>query len=146
MKDFWKSGPQDSVHINRWLTDNCFGDYYTRTGLSMREREMVTFCFLSAQGGSEPQLTSHAKANLRIGNDEDFLIAVISQNVPFIGYPRSLNALRCLREAVNEREGADDDGSEDDSSGTGDSKNNSLDNGDSVNDGSGTRDSAAMGF
>lgn len=34
MKDFWKSGPEESKHINYWLADNCFGDYYTRTGLS----------------------------------------------------------------------------------------------------------------
>lgn len=34
MKDFWKSGPEESRHINTWLTDNCFDDYYTRTGLT----------------------------------------------------------------------------------------------------------------
>ena len=51
MKDFWRSGPEDSRHINRWLTDNCFGDWYTRGGLDLRRREMLTFCFLAAQGG-----------------------------------------------------------------------------------------------
>lgn len=45
MREFWKSGPEDSRHINKWLTDNCFGDYYTRTGLDYRQREMITFCF-----------------------------------------------------------------------------------------------------
>lgn len=29
-----------------------------------------------------------------------FLIDIISVNVPFIGYPRSLNALRCVNEAA----------------------------------------------
>ena len=33
MRDFWQSGPEESKHINYWLADNCFGDYYTRTGL-----------------------------------------------------------------------------------------------------------------
>ena len=69
MKEFWKNGPEESAHINRWLADNCFGDYYTRNGLDYRRREMITFCFLAAQGGCEPQLTSHAAANMRIGND-----------------------------------------------------------------------------
>ena len=100
MKDFWKSGPEESRHINRWLAANCFGDYYTRTGLDLGQREMITFCFLAAQGGCEPQLISHAAANIRIGNDKGFLIKVISQCLPFIGYPRSLNALRCLNEAA----------------------------------------------
>ena len=40
MKDAWKNG-----HINRWLAANCFGDYYTRTGLDLAQREMITFCF-----------------------------------------------------------------------------------------------------
>ena len=74
MRDFWKGG-----HINRWLAANCFGDYYTRTGLDLKQREMITFCFLAAQGGCEPQLTSHASGNMRLGNDKAFLIRVISQ-------------------------------------------------------------------
>lgn len=100
MKDFWKSGPEETRHINRWLAANCFGDYYTRTGLDHKQREMITFCFLAAQGGCEPQLTSHAGANMRIGNDKAFLIKVISQCLPYIGYPRTLNALECIRKAA----------------------------------------------
>mgnify|MGYP000165735691 CR=1 FL=1 len=100
MRGFAQSGPEESRHINRWLAENCFGDYYTRTGLDYRQREMITFCFLAAQGGCEPQLTSHAAANMKIGNDKEFLIKIISENIPFIGYPRSLNALRCVNAAA----------------------------------------------
>lgn len=100
MKDFWCSGPEESRHINLWLAANCFGDYYTRGGLDYKQREMITFCFLAAQGGCEPQLTSHAAANMKIGNDKEFLIKIISQCLPYIGYPRSLNALRCVNEAA----------------------------------------------
>ena len=99
MRDFWKSGSEESRHINLWLADNCFGDYYTRKGLDYRQREMITFCYLSAQGGCEPQLTAHALANMKVGNDKNFLIKIISQCLPFIGYPRSLNALKCVNDA-----------------------------------------------
>ena len=95
MKEAWKNG-----HINRWLAANCFGDYYTRTGLSYAQREMITFCFLAAQGGCEPQLTSHAGGNMKVGNDKDFLIRVVSQCLPYIGYPRSLNAIACVNKAA----------------------------------------------
>ena len=105
MREFWHSGPEESRHINYWLAANCFGDYYTRKGLDYRQREMITFCFLSAQGGCEPQLISHAGANMRIGNDKAFLIKIVSQCLPYIGYPRSLNALRCINEAVKNLEG-----------------------------------------
>ena len=102
MKGFWKSGAEEIKHINKWLTDNCFGDYYTRKGLDYEQREMITFCFLSAQGGCEPQLTAHAAANMRIGNDKAFLIKVVSQCLPYIGYPRSLNDLKCVNEAAEQ--------------------------------------------
>lgn len=95
MKEAWKNG-----HINRWLAENCFGDYYTRKGLTLVQREMITFCFLMAQGGCEPQLTAHSKGNINLGNDKDFLIKVVSQCLPYIGYPRSLNAIACINKAA----------------------------------------------
>lgn len=102
MRGFADRGPAESRHINRWLAANCFGDYYTRGGLDLRQRELITFCFLAAQGGCEPQLVSHAAGNLRMGNDKAFLIDVVSQCLPYIGYPRSLNALRCVNEAADQ--------------------------------------------
>lgn len=98
MKEAWKAG-----HINRWLAANCFGDYYTRTGLNLAQREIITFCFLAAQGGCEPQLTAHAAGNMNLGNDKEFLIRVVSQCLLYIGYPRSLNAIACINKAAETR-------------------------------------------
>ena len=100
-------GPEESRHINRWLAGNCFGDYYTRKGLDNRQREMITFCFIAAQGGCEPQLAGHTAGNLGVGNDKQFLINVISQCMPYIGYPRTLNALRVINEVCKEVENHD---------------------------------------
>lgn len=100
-------GPEESRHINRWLAGNCFGDYYTRKGLDNRQREMITFCFIAAQGGCEPQLAGHTAGNLGVGNDKQFLINVISQCMPYIGYPRTLNALRVINEVCKEAENHD---------------------------------------
>ena len=99
LRNSWEHGPEEKRHINSWLASNCFGDYYTRTGLSLPQREMITFCFLAAQGGCEPQLTAHARANMTVGNDRLFLIQVVSRCLPYIGYPRSLNALNCIENA-----------------------------------------------
>lgn len=100
MRDFWRSGPEDSRIINRFLAENCFGDYYTRGGLDLKQREMITFCLLAAQGGCEPQLKSHAAANMRMGNDKGYLISILVQCLPYIGDPRTLNALACVRAAA----------------------------------------------
>lgn len=97
MKEAWKTN-----HISRWLASNCFGDYYTRKGLDLSERELITFCFLMAQGGCEPQLTAHAKGNMNIGNDKDFLMKIVSQCLPYIGYPCILNAISCINKAVEQ--------------------------------------------
>jgi 4-carboxymuconolactone decarboxylase len=101
MRDFWKNGDSAYPHINRWLAANCFGDWYTRGGLDLRQREMVTFCYIAAQGGCDTQLRAHASGNLQLGNDRKFMLKVISSNVPFIGYPRTLNAISALEAAAS---------------------------------------------
>lgn len=94
------SGPACRRSVNRWLADNCFGDYYTRTGLNDQEREMITFCFLLAQGGCENQLRGHTAGNFSVGNDKDKLYSVVEQCMPYIGYPRSLNAMNIIDEVA----------------------------------------------
>lgn len=95
MLEAWKAGT-----VNRWLAANCFGDYYTRGGLDLKARELITFCFLAAQGGCEPQLVAHSQGNMNLGNDKDFLLRVVLQILPYIGYPRSLNAITCVNKAA----------------------------------------------
>lgn len=101
MRGYKDRGAADYPHIAQWLVKNCFGDWYTRGGLTIAEREMCTFCYIAAQGGCEPQLLAHATANVQCGNDRDFLIKVVSNNVPFIGYPRSLNAMTIVEKATS---------------------------------------------
>ena len=93
-------GPDARRNVNRWLADNCFGDYYTRTGLNDQEREMITFCFLLAQGGCENQLRGHTRGNLGVGNDKARLYSFVEQCMPYIGYPRTLNAMNIIDEVT----------------------------------------------
>lgn len=97
-------GPKLRRNINRWLADNCFGDYYTRTGLNDPEREMITFCFILAQGGCENQLRGHTAGNFGVGNDKEKLYGVVEQCMPYIGYPRSLNAMNIIDEVAEKLE------------------------------------------
>lgn len=105
MKDLKSQGDKETNPINRALVGNCFGDYYTRKGLDARLRELMTFCYLYSQGGCESQLQSHTAANLRNGNSRAFLIAVLIRNIPFMGYPRTLNALRIVNEQAEKLNG-----------------------------------------
>ena len=53
------------------------------------------------QGSCNPQLRGHAAGNLGVGNSYEVLVRVISSNLPFIGYPRTLNALAALDAAAS---------------------------------------------
>lgn len=92
----YASAPPDEAHIQRHLSANCFGDHLTRTGLDVSTRELLTFSMLVSLGGCEPQVRGHVAANLQVGNDRARLIDVLTQLLPFIGYPRTLNGLRVV--------------------------------------------------
>lgn len=99
MKEVWKDS-----HINKWLEENLFGDKYPGNRLPLAKRELLTFCFLYSQGGCDMQVVAHAKGNMKLGNDKELLMRVISQSLPYIGYPRCLNAVNCVNEAERQME------------------------------------------
>jgi 4-carboxymuconolactone decarboxylase len=96
----YASAPDDQLHIQRYLSAHCFGDHYTRTGIDLPTRELLTFGMLVSLGGCEAQVEGHVAANLNVGNDRVRLIDVLTQLLPFIGYPRALNALRLVDEVT----------------------------------------------
>lgn len=98
-----KNAPDNQKHIQRYLSANCFGDYQTRSGLNVKIRELITFSILVSLGGCESQVKSHIQGNVNVGNNKDTLLAVVTQLLPFIGYPRTLNAIACLNEVIPEK-------------------------------------------
>jgi 4-carboxymuconolactone decarboxylase len=94
------AAPEDEQHIYHFLAANCFGDHVSRSGIDLPTRELLTFSMLVSLGGCDPQAKGHVAANLRVGNNRTKLIDVVTQLLPFIGYPRALNALRVIDEAA----------------------------------------------
>ena len=98
----YAEAPANQIHIQQYLSANCFGDYVTRTGLDIKTRELLTFSMLLALGGCEPQLKGHIQGNVNVGNDKQTLLSIVTQLLPYVGYPRALNALRCINEVLPE--------------------------------------------
>ena len=98
----YKQSPENQLHIQRYLSTNCFGDYYTRNGLDIKTRELLTYSMLISMGGTESQVKGHIAGNVKVGNDKKILLSVTTQLLPYIGYPRTLNALKCLNEVIPE--------------------------------------------
>ena len=90
--------PEDQKHFNTFLEGFCFGDFYTRDGLNDQQRELITFTFIATLGGCENQLRGHTQGNLTVGNDKEKLISAITVMMPYIGFPRTLNALAIVNE------------------------------------------------
>jgi 4-carboxymuconolactone decarboxylase len=100
LDQLYARAPRDQLHVQELLTAHCFGDHVARAGLDLGTRELLTLSMLAALGGCEPQLAGHVAANLAVGNDRRVLVGTITQLLPFIGYPRALNALRVIDEGT----------------------------------------------
>ena len=80
---------------------NCFGDYYTRTGLDLKQRGNDYLLLPGRSGRLRAPADRPCQGKPDLGNDKDFLKKVVSQCLPYIGYPRSLNAFPALTKRRN---------------------------------------------
>jgi 4-carboxymuconolactone decarboxylase len=94
----------DEAQFQRFLSANCFGDYVARSGIDLQSRELLTFSMLVSLGGADTQVRGHVAGNLNVGNDRATLLAVLTQILPFIGYPRTLNGLAAVNEIAPAQE------------------------------------------
>ena len=96
-----ESAPANEKHIQDYLSAYCFGDFYTRGIYDLKQREVIVFAVLSSMG-TEPQLQAHVGGNVAVVNKKDLLIDALTQILPYIGFPRFLNALRILNTVIPE--------------------------------------------
>lgn len=84
--------------VERFLTEYCFGDMYTRGGLDLKTRELLGYCVLTTLG-ADSQLRSHFQGNLNAGNSKETVVAAVIQCLPYIGFPPAIKALKIIKEA-----------------------------------------------
>jgi 4-carboxymuconolactone decarboxylase len=95
-----KNAPANQKHMQDYLSAFCFGDFYTHEGLDLKTRELLTLCIVSSLGGAEGQVKAHVQGNKNVGNDKEILITAITHCLPYMGFPRTLNALACVNEII----------------------------------------------
>lgn len=97
-----KEAPKGQEHIVEFMESYCFGDFYTRCGIDKEHRVLVTFCLLASMGVAQPQLENMGVAckNLNITKKE--MVAVLTGMLPYIGFPKTLNALTAVNGAYPE--------------------------------------------
>lgn len=82
--------------LPRFLTEMCFGDFYTRGVLRVQERELLVLAVLAAIG-ADVQIKAHVTGNLKAGNSKETLYAAMVQCLPYIGFPAAFNAINIIK-------------------------------------------------
>ena len=101
IKESMKGLPQNmGDDVARFLTEVCFGDFYTRKGLDIKTRELLMISALVTTGNNTITLKSHIKSALKAGNSKETITAAIIQCLPYVGFPNTLEALRILKEEL----------------------------------------------
>lgn len=90
--------------VGKYIIEFAFGDIYSREGLSLEEREMITIASLLTVGGCEPQLEVHINGSLNVGLTPQKIVETFTHCIPYVGFPRVLNALFVAKKVFAERQ------------------------------------------
>ena len=89
--------------LGRLLIEFAYGDVYSRPGLDLKTRELVTVAALAVLGTATPQLKVHVRGALNVGASAREVVEVLMQMAVYGGFPAALNALFAAREVFEER-------------------------------------------
>ncbi len=88
----------------RYIKEFPFGDIYSRSGLELKTRELITVAALTAMGNARPQLKSHIHGALNVGCSREEVMEVILQMAVYAGFPAALNGMTAAGEVFNQRD------------------------------------------
>ncbi|WP_330250528.1 carboxymuconolactone decarboxylase family protein [Nocardia sp. NBC_00565] len=91
--------------LGRYIIEYSFGDIYSRPGLDLKSREMVTVAMCTALGTVAPQLGVHIHGLLNVGGTETEVVEIITQMAGYAGFPAALNGIAVARTVFAERSG-----------------------------------------
>jgi 4-carboxymuconolactone decarboxylase len=89
--------------VARYIVEFGYGDIYSRSGLTKRQRALVTLSSLVTQG-TEPQIELHVNTGLTAGLTKEEIVEAIIHLIPYTGFPRVLNALYVAKKVFAQRE------------------------------------------
>ena len=82
--------------LGKLIYEFAMGDVYSRPGISMRERLIVTITTVAAIGGADKLLRSHMARAMKNGITRKELEEIIMQIVVYAGFPRAVLAKQTL--------------------------------------------------
>jgi len=91
-----------SPELARFVTEFAFGDIYSRPGLDLKTRQMLTIASLVTLGNAVPQLKSHIKGALNVGCTKEEIVEVILQLAVYAGFPAAMNGMYAAKEVFKD--------------------------------------------
>jgi 4-carboxymuconolactone decarboxylase len=79
-----------------------FGDIYSRPGLTLAQRELLSLAALVMLGGVDAQLRGHTRGAVRVGCTPTEILETVIHVVQYAGFPRALNAIRVVTDQLVE--------------------------------------------
>ena len=93
--------------LTRLATEFAYGDIHTRPGLDADQRELVIIGALTALGDSGVQLRAHVHSALGAGMDRQGVVEAVMQTIPYVGFPRAIQAMLAVRAAFQDQQPRD---------------------------------------
>jgi 4-carboxymuconolactone decarboxylase len=95
---------QISPDMVKYIVEFAFGEIYSREGLDIKSREIVSISSLLTLGNAVPQLKSHIHGALNIECSRGEILEIVIQILLYSGCPTALNGLQTVKEVFVERD------------------------------------------
>ncbi len=87
----------------RFVVEFPYGDIYSRPGLDIKTRELITIASLTTLGNAGDQLKAHIENALNVGCTQEEIVEAIMQMAIYAGFPAALNGLLTAKEVFENR-------------------------------------------
>lgn len=89
--------------FQEYITNNAWGSVWSRPGLTMRERSLITIAMLAALR-HEDELALHIRATKNTGATEDDVKEVLLHTAVYAGVPAANSAIKIAKEIFKSKD------------------------------------------
>lgn len=98
LKGLGKTAPD----LANYVLEFVFGDLYSRSGLDIKIKQILTITILATLGNAKPQLAFHIKCGLNLGITREEIIDIMTHLSGYAGFPAALNGVNTAKEVFSE--------------------------------------------